>query len=650
MKIISIIFKKIGRIVPIFAFLFAMFSPVFAQNTNPKVVDLCKKAKKELNAKNFKKVESYLAKAKKIDSTFADIYVIQGDVYNFSLKSAQAADCYNKAIQYAKNPKPLLYFITAEEEVKVGRYEDAQLHYNIYLDKTLPNCPLMKQTHKGLETCEFAINAMQNPVSYTPINIGPNINSENDEYLPAVIADESEIVFTVKRPRDNQTICAFCQMEEDFYASKKENGEWQKRYKLDYPINTGYNEGAQCISPDGKYLFYTICNTDFGNGSCDLYWSKRIGNRWARPRNFDAPVCTKAWESQPSIAPDGKTIYFTSNRPGGFGKMDLWKTEMTEEGLFTVPENLGKTINTEYDETAPFIHADGKTLYFVSDGHPGMGGRDIFFSTLTDTGWTQPVNLGYPINTPDDEINILINAAGTIAYFSTDKEGGYGGQDLYYFTLDPQLRPTPVTYMKGKVIDENTHEPVHAAIEMIDLNTNKVTTSTFSDPVSGEFLACILTGSNIMMNVSHPYYLLYSENFQIEKNYTELEPYLKNIELKRPEVGESFVLRNVFFDFDKSTLKKESEVELNKLVGYLTSNKGIKIEIGGHTDNQGSESYNERLSNDRAKAVYDYLVNKGIDSNRMTYKGYGMSKPIASNDTEEGRALNRRTEFTIIGY
>lgn len=650
MKITSTIFSKIGRIVPIFVFITALFFPVFAQNTNQKVIDLCKKAKKELNEKNFKKVESYLAKAKKIDSTFADIYVIQGDVYNFSLKSAQAADSYNKAIQYAKNPKPLLYFITAEEEVKVGRYEDAQRHYNIYLDKTLPNCPLMKQTHKGLETCEFAINAMQNPVSYTPINIGPNINSENDEYLPAVIADESEIVFTVKRPRDNQTICAFCQMEEDFYASKKENGEWQKRYKLDYPINTGYNEGAQCISPDGKYLFYTICNTDFGNGSCDLYWSKRIGNRWARPRNFDAPVCTKAWESQPSIAPDGKTIYFTSNRPGGFGKMDLWKTEMTEEGLFTVPENLGKTINTEYDETAPFIHADGKTLYFVSDGHPGMGGRDIFFSTLTDTGWTQPVNLGYPINTPDDEINILINAAGTIAYFSTDKEGGYGGQDIYYFTLDPQLRPTPVTYMKGKVIDENTHEPVHAAIEMIDLNTNKVTTSTFSDPVSGEFLACILTGSNIMMNVSHPYYLLYSENFQIEKNYTELEPYLKNIELKRPEVGESFVLRNVFFDFDKSTLKKESEVELNKLVDYLTSNKGIKIEVGGHTDNKGSESYNEKLSSDRAKAVYDYLVNKGIDSKRITYKGYGMSKPIATNDTEEGRALNRRTEFTIIGY
>ena len=640
---------KIGRILPIFVFIIALVFPIFAQN-NQKVIDLCKKAKTELNNKNFKKVESYLAKAKKIDSTFADIYVIQGDMFNFSLKSAEAADSYNKAIQYAKNPKPLLYFITAEEEVKVGRYESAKNHYNIYLDKTLPNCPLMKETHKGLETCEFAINAMQNPVDFSPINIGPNINSEYDEYLPAVVADESEIIFTVMRPRDQNTQCAFCQMEEDFYASKKENGEWQKRYKLDYPINTGYNEGAQCISPDGKYLFYTICNTDFGNGSCDLYWSKRIGNRWSRPRNFDAPVCTKFWESQPSIAPDGKTIYFASNRPGGFGKMDIWKTIMTEEGLFTVPENLGKNINTDGDDSAPFIHADGKTLFFVSDGHPGMGGKDIFYSTLTDTGWTKPVNLGYPINTPADEINILINAAGTTAYFSTDKEGGYGGQDLYYFTLDDRLRPTPVTYIKGKVIDENTHEPVHAAIEMIDLNTNEVTTSTFSDPVSGEFLACILTGSNILMNVTHPYYLLYSENFQIEKNYTELEPYLKNIALKRPEVGETFVLRNVFFDFDKSTLKKESEVELNKLVDYLTSNKGIKIEIGGHTDNQGSQTYNEKLSNDRAKAVYDYLVNKGIDSNRMSYKGYGLNKPIASNDTEEGRALNRRTEFTIVGY
>lgn len=633
-----------------FFVLILLFVSVLPAQTNPKVIELCKKAKAELNSKNFKKVETYLNKAKKIDSTCYDIYVIQGDMLNFSLRSAEAADSYNKALHFAKNPKPLLYFITAEEEMKCMRYESAQNHYNIYLDKTLPNCPLMKETSKALADCEFAINAMKHPVKFDLINMGENINSDYDEYLPAVVADESEIIFTVMRPRDDKTVCVFCQSEEDFYASKKQNGVWQPRYPLEYPINTGYNEGAQCISPDGHYLFFTLCNTDFGNGSCDLYWSKRIGERWSRPRNFDAPVNTKSWESQPSIAPDGKTIYFVSNRPGGFGGMDIWKTEMTEEGVFTVPVNLGETINTEYDESAPFIHADGRTLYFVSNGHPGMGGRDIFYSTLNNGEWSKPVNLGYPINTSADEINLLINAAGTTAYFSSDKDGGFGGQDLYYFTLDESLRPTPVTYIKGLVYDAATHEPIKASIELIDLNTNQTITYTNSDPTTGEFLACILTGTNVMMNVSNPYYPFYSENFSIEKDYSQLNPYLKNIPLRRPEIGETFVLRNVFFDFDKSILKNESNIELDKLVAYLSSNQNLKIEIGGHTDNQGNDDYNMNLSLERAKSVYNYLISKGISADRMSYKGYGETMPIATNDTEEGRQLNRRTEFKVVGY
>ncbi len=633
------------------AIIFLLFVNVYvsAQN-NKKVIDLCKKAKSELNAKNFDKTANLLQKAKKIDSTFADIYVIQGDMYNFTLKSPEAADSYNKALSLNPNLKPILYFITAEEELKCGRYVSAQEHYHTYLDKTLPQCPLLKEVNKGIKTCEFAIEAIKNPMAFDPINMGPNINSEYDEYLPAVTADESEIIFTVLRPRDEKTICNFCLNEEDFYASNKKEGEWQPRYALEEPINSNYNEGAQCISPDGHYLFFTLCDTDFGKGSCDLYWSKRIGNRWSRPRNFEKPVNTKFWESQPTIAPDGKTIYFVSNRPGGEGKMDIWKTEMTEEGKFTEPENLGKTINTEENESAPFIHADGRTLFFVSDGHVGMGGRDIFYTTLTDTGWTQPTNLGYPINTPADEINLLINASGTMAYFSSDKEGGFGGQDLYYFTLDDRLRPTPVTYIKGKVYDFMTQEPLKAHIELIDLSNNKTITSTYSDPVTGEFLACILTGTNVMMNVSNPYYPFYSENFQIEQNYTELDPYYKDIPLKRPQIGETFVLRNVFFDFDQSSLKKESFVELDKLIDYLNQNKNLKIELGGHTDNQGSEEYNQKLSLDRAKTVYEYLITKGISSNRLTYKGYGKTKPIATNDTEEGRAENRRTEFKIISY
>lgn len=634
-----------------FALILFLINPSFAQDySNKKVVDLCKKAKSELNKKNFKKVTSYLEKAKIIDSTFADIYVIQGDMLNFSLKSEEAADSYNKALKYATDPKPLLYFITAEEELKVGRYQSSLTHYNDYLDRTLPDCPLIKETMHGIANCEFALEAIQKPVKFNPVNMGPNINSEWDEYLPTIVADESEIIFTVRRPRDKNTVCSFCQMEEDFYASVKKEKEWQPRYALEYPINTGYNEGAQCISPDGKYLFYTLCNTDAGLGSCDLFWSKRIGNRWSRPRNFGAPVNSKYWESQPSIGPDGKTIYFISNCPGGQGKMDIWKTEILEEGVFSVPENLGKVINTEWDEAAAFLHADGSTLYFASEGHPGFGGMDLFYSTISDTGWTKPVNLGYPINTCADEINIFINAAGTTAYYSSDKEGGYGGQDLYTYPLDESIRPTPVTYIKGIVYDENTREPLKATIEMIDLNTNEVITSTISDPQNGMYLACIRTGSNILMNVSNPYYPFHSENIQLEKTYSKLEPYEKNIALRRPEIGETFVLKNVFFDFDKSNLKKESNIELDKLAAYLLQNQKMRIEIGGHTDNQGNDAYNQKLSLERAKSVYDYLISKGIKPERMSYKGYGASQPIAPNQTEEGRAQNRRTEFKIVGY
>lgn len=635
-----------------FLVLLFCISICFGQNNvNPKVVDLCKKAKHEINEQNFTKAESYLKKALKIDSTFADIYVIQGDIYNFTLQNELSVKYYNKAISLAKNPKPILYFITAEEEVRAALYAQALEHYQTYLDKTQPNEPLQKESIRGIETCKFAIESMKNPVSFSPVNLGANINSEYDEYLPAITADEEEIIFTVMRPRDKNTVCVFCQSEEDFYGSVKENGEWQPRYKLPYPINTSYNEGAQCVSPDGKYLFYTLCDMEeTGEGSCDLYWSKRIGNRWSRPRNFDKPVNTNYWESQPSIGPDGKTIYFVSNRPGSFGGMDIWKTVMMEEGVFSIPENLGPTINTADDEAAPFIHVDGRTLYFASNGHAGMGGMDIFYSTLTDTGWTKPVNLGYPINTSADETNLLINAAGTTAYYSSDKDGGFGGLDLYSFELDERLRPTPVTYIKGKVYDELTKQPLKAYIELTDLTNGQVITSTFSDPTTGEFLACILTGANVLLNVSHPYYPFYSENFQIEKKYTELEPYQKDIVLRRPEVGETFVLRNVFFDFDQSTLKNESHVELDKLADYLKENSAIHIELGGHTDNQGSAEYNEKLSLERAKSVYNYLINKGIDKNRMSFKGYGASRPVATNETEEGRALNRRTEFKITGY
>lgn len=601
-----------------------------------------------INERNFDKALSLLAQAKSKDPSFPDTYILMGDIYNFTLKSDSAMNCYNKAIDLIGEPDPLLYYIAANEGSKCGQYENALHNYELFMAKGLQYTDVLSDAQKGIANCQFAIEAMKNPVKFQPVNLGPNVNSSWDESLASLTADNGTIVYTVNRPKDDKTICAFCLFEEDLYFAKGDSQGWRNREAFGQPIRTSYNEGAQCISPDGVYLLYTMCDADFGMGSCDLYWSKKIGNKWSRPRNFGAPVNTNVWESQPSMASDGKTIYFVSSRPGGFGGMDIWKTTMTAEGAFTAPENLGSTINTPGDDAAPFIHSDGKTLYFASNGRVGMGGYDLYYSTLQDDGtWSEPKNLGYPINTWADEINIFINAAGTTAYMASDKVGGYGGLDLYSFELDDNLRPNPVTYIKGVVKDAETGAPLEALVEMVDLNSKQTLTSVKSDIQTGEYLACIQTGSNVMLNVSNPGYPFYSENFQIEKSYTVLSPYLKDIALQKADVGTVVVLKNIFFDFDKSDLQPASFVELDVLVDYLTHNK-VNIEIGGHTDNQGTDEYNDRLSEERAKAVYEYLLSHGITADRLSYRGYGKRQPIADNNTEEGRAANRRTEFKIV--
>ena len=628
----------------------AFFPADLSAQKPSKAAALCAKAGQAMNVQNFAKAMDFLDQAQSKDPNYPDIYIMKGDIYNFQLRSDSAMICYQRAIDLIGDPDPMLYYIAGSEGAKCGAYEYALRTLEIFLQKGLQYSDVHPEAQKTIANCRFAIEAMKHPRQFDLVNLGQGVNSSWDEYLAAITADDGEIIFTVKRPRDQNTVCAFCLNEEDLYASRKSaEGAWQLREALGSPVKSGYNEGAQCVSPDGKYLLYTMCDADFGMGSCDLYWVKRIGDRWSRPRNFGAPVNSSAWESQPTIATDGQTIYFASSRPGGFGGMDIWKTTMTAEGEFTIPENLGSAINTPGDDAAPFIHSDGRTLYFASNGRVGFGGYDLYYSTLQSDGtWSEPVNMGYPINSPADEINIFINAAGTIAYIASDKDGGYGGLDLYSFVLDDALRPNPVTYIKGRVKDAFTGDPLAARIEMIDLNTKQLLTSTTSDAQTGGYLACIHTGSNVLLNVSHPDYPFYSENFQVEKSYSELSPYLKDILLQPTDVGTVVTLKNVFFDFDRTELKPESFVELDKLAEYLRRNAELRIEIGGHTDDQGTDEYNDRLSENRAKAVYDYLVDKGIPANRLKYKGYGKRMPVADNTTEEGRAANRRTEFKII--
>lgn len=593
-----------------------------------------------------------LQEAVKEDPEFIEAYIVMGDTYARLKNCSDAVENYKKAYEINADFFPTLVYLMAIQQMNCGMYRDALSSFEKSMFVKGNNADHMRLVQIYINRCEFAVKLMDNPVKFNPQNLGQAINSSWDEYLPTITADEETFIFTVRRPKDQYTICAGCTHEEDFYISQKgENGEWLARKALGRPVNTPYNEGAQTISPDGKYLVFTGCNRPDGEGSCDLYWSKRIGKIWTTPRNIGRPVNTSAWESQPSFAADGKTIYFTSNRPGGLGGTDIWKTTMIEEGMFTEPENISTPINTQYNEVSPFIHSDGKTIYFSSDGHKGMGGKDLFLSRMdAQNNWTEPVNLGYPINTVDDEVNLIVNTKGNIAFYSSDKPGGFGGLDIYWFELDESIRPIFVTYFKGKVFDELTSKPLEANIELINVNTGDTISIIKSDAQTGEFLVCIPTDNEYAVNVNNEKFLFYSDNFNLTGIHSETEPFFKDIPLKSMRIGEVVVLKNVFFDTDKFDLKPASIIELNKLADLLLKNRNIKIEIGGHTDNQGSREHNRVLSNNRAKSVYEYLISKGIDKSRLSFKGYGMDVPMASNDTPEGRAINRRTEFKITAF
>jgi flagellar motor protein MotB len=394
-------------------------------------------------------------------------------------------------------------------------------------------------------------------------------------------------------------------------------------------------------------MFFTACNRQGGIGNCDIYFSALTNGRWSEPSNLGYPVNTKQWESTPSISADGKTLFFSSSRTGGFGGKDLWLSRLNGKNQWTEPVNLGDKINTEGDEMSPFIHFDGKTLYFASNGRIGMGGFDLYITRMkTDSSWTTPQNLGYPINTYNDEMGLIIESGGQNAYFSSIRDKSKG-KDIFYFNLYESVRPNPVSYMKGKVYDKETGKLLKADYELINLSTGKVIIKNITDE-TGNFLVCLPSGYNYGINVSKPGYLFYSENFMFEGMHTVSEPYIKKIVLNPTKVGEKMLLSNVFYEVDSWQLKKESMSELNNLVALLSENKKLVMEIGGYTDSTGSEQYNLSLSEKRALSVVNYLIKQGISSNRLKYKGYGNTSPLGDNVTIEGRKLNRRTEAKII--
>jgi len=623
--------------------IFSVFISVLAcaqghyTTANSEAIKYYAQANSSLDANEYDIAIGQLLKALGKDSTFLEAHVRLADTYDLLYQYKPAAQHYTAAINLNPEFSRRIYLKLGQAEVHLARYVLSQQHLQKYLTYPGITDEDIYLAKKLLKDDEFSIEAIKHPVPFKPINMGPAINTADDEYLPVATADESTLIFTRKINNN-----------EDFYKSIKVNGLWQPATYLSNNINTpNYNEGAQSISTDGKYLFFTGCNRPDGLGRCDIYVAQRKGDDWGKPYDLQPPVNTPGWESQPSISADGRTLYFVSNRKGGYGGYDIWKSTISEKG-WSNPENLGPNINTSFNEQSPYIAADDSTLYFCSDGWPGLGGMDLFVSHLGKDGkWQKPLNMGYPINSNGDENGLSVTASGQYAFFASNNLNGYGGYDIYTFELPVALRPQMVTYVKGTVIDIKTRLPLEAAIEIIDLDKNQVVYQNFSDPDNGGFLATLIAGRNYGLNVSKSGYLFYSANFSLV-GHAEKDPYYVTAEMSPIEVGNKVVLNNIFFDTNRFDIKPESRAELQKLVEFLNQNPTIHIEISGHTDNVGNIQANQVLSQNRAKSVYQYLINYGISPTRLIYKGYGQTQPIAPNTTDDNRSKNRRTEFKII--
>lgn len=619
---------------------------LYAQNSKDsrKIDVLYNNAKEKAQMGDRSKATELLFQILKIDSTYYRARFALADIYHEAGKSDQEIENLRKGLRISANDFPPAFKFLAQALYLRANYEEAYVNIRQYeqLKKTLD-----PEEMRLLKSCAFAKEAIKNPVPFNPENIGEGVNTNDDEYWPCLDAEGKQLIFTrlLKYSSDGQKL-PFPQ--EDLFRSVKDSVKWKNSVPI-ASVNTAENEGAQCISADGRLLFFTACGRPEGKGSCDIYMSVRKNGSWSQPVNLGAPVNSGAWETQPSISADGHFLYFTSNRNGGKGKMDVWRAEkigITPDGFPVYGKVINmEGINTVGDELSPFIHPDGKTLYFSSDYWPGMGGKDLFSVKIENDKTSVPVNLGYPINTLADEVGLIVDTEGQNAFFTSNKGGG---RDICSFLLPANIQPGKVSYVKGKVFDKKTGVTLFPDIQLIDVAKDQVIQHIYPFENEGEFLLCLPLGKNYGLTIEKQGYLFCSRNFNLEQSYSKSKPLDLSIGLDPVEPGKVTVLDNIFFETDSFSLKPESKSQMNEIVTFLTNNPGWIVEIGGHTDNKGSESYNNQLSEKRAAAVVNYLVEKGIPAKRLRSKGYGFSKPMADNSTEEGRMINRRTEFKII--
>jgi outer membrane protein OmpA-like peptidoglycan-associated protein/tetratricopeptide (TPR) repeat protein len=580
--------------------------------------------------------------ALKIEPKFVDAYLslagINADLKDYTASTQFFEKAFSLDSVYS-NYYLLPYSISL---AGCGRFEDALKAVNTFLLNPKLNERSINSGEFRKKTYEFAIDYTRSHPDkdyvFAPQNLGDSINTTNLEYFPSLTIDGKKLIFT--RRINNK---------ESFYESDLKDGMWNRAFPLEGKINSPeFNVGAQNISQDGEWLVFTGCNFPRGFGSCDLYISYLTKNGWSEPQNLGRNVNSEFWESTPSLSPDKRDLYFSSNRAGGFGGKDIWVCHRNENGNWSQPENLGAKINTTGDESTPFIHADNETLYFNSSGLPGYSNEPDLFVVrkLADGKWGTPENLGYPINTIGDEGSLIVNADGRTAYYSSDRSDTKGGLDIYTFELRKDLRPLKTLWVKGKVYDKNTKAGLPSTVALTDVNT-RATVSKLQTDEDGNYLITLPEGKDYAFNVHRKGYLFYSENYNM-RGASPDSVFTADIPLEPIEANAKIILKNVFFDTKRTDLKPESITELDNVVRLMNENPNMKILISGYTDNVGNPADNLKLSTGRAVSVVNYLLGKGVNNSRLSFKGFGEANPVADNDTEEGRALNRRTELSVV--
>lgn len=535
-----------------------------------------------------------------------------------------------------------------------SQFDKAVITYNVYRQEMKKNHRKDKaaddDADRRIQMCYTAKELMKVPVKMKVENMGKGVNSKYADYSPVLTADSKTMIFTSRREGGvtNDTYDDGKYFE-DIYMTEYVNGKWTEAKNIGSPINTEGNDATVGITIDGQNIL--IYKDDNGDGN--IYTTHLNGDTWSQPEKLNSNINSKYWEPSAFITADGNTMYFVSDRPGGYGGRDIYKSNLMEDGQWGKAMNLGSKINTKYDEDGPFLHPDGITLFFSSTGHKTMGGFDIFYSTMTANGdWQTPVNVGFPVNSPDDDVFYVVSPDKTKAYYSSYKEGGVGEKDNYMITFLDQ-KQEPLTLLKGEVKDDAGKVPKNIVITVTDNETGNLVGVYRTNSKTGQYVMILTPGKNYNLVYEAEGFMFYSENRDIPKTTNYYEIY-RPVLLPPIIVGSKVVLNNIFFDFDKATLRQTSNVELRNLVRFMNKYPAVNVEISGYTDSKGTEDYNLKLSQSRAQAVVNYLLGKGIPTARMTAKGYGEKNPDAANqkpdgsDDPAGRQLNRRVELKII--